>query len=185
MGHVANFLKTKNHAFILDVAAKVLRSHPGIHFLLVGDGPLRPQIQAEAAARGLLNHLHFVGTRTDVPRLMRAAMDLFLFPSLNEGFGVSLLEAQAAGLLCLVSDSVPREVSCFTGFIEFLPLSAGPDYWAEQLITQLRLSRLRRVSPPDAASRNKISVQQSVTDLTRLYLAAKTQKTSNPSERHV
>ena len=182
VGHVANFLRAKNHAFILDVAAKVLKSHPEIHFLLVGDGPLRPRIQAEATARGLSSHMHFVGTRTDVPRLMRGAMDLFLFPSINEGFGVSLLEAQAAGLLCLVSDSVPREVSSFTGFIEFLPLSAGPGYWAEQLITQLTLSRLRRVSPPDAA-RNKISVQRSVRDLTRLYLAAA--KTSNPSERHV
>jgi glycosyltransferase involved in cell wall biosynthesis len=185
VGHVANFLRVKNHAFILDVAAKVLRSHPEIHFLLVGDGPLRPQIQVEATARGLSNHMHFVGTRTDVPRLMRGAMDLFLFPSINEGFGVSLLEAQAAGLLCLVSDSVPREVSCFTGFVEFLPLSVGTDSWAEQLITKLSSSRVQRVSPPDAASRNKISVQQSVHDLTRLYLAAKTQETSSPSERHV
>jgi glycosyltransferase involved in cell wall biosynthesis len=185
VGHVANFLPVKNHAFVLDVAAKVLRSHPEIHFLLVGDGPLRPQIQAEATARGLSNHIHFVGTRTDVPRLMRGAMDLFLFPSLNEGFGVSLLEAQAAGLLCLVSDSVPREVSCFTGFVEFLPLSVGTDSWAEQLITKLTSSRVQRVSPSDAASRNKISVQQSVHDLTRLYLAAKTQESSSRWERHV
>ena len=44
--------------------------------------------------------MHFVGTRTDVPRLMRGAMDFYLFPSINEGFGVSLLEAQMAGLEC-------------------------------------------------------------------------------------
>jgi glycosyltransferase involved in cell wall biosynthesis len=184
-GHVASFLPAKNHAFILDLAAKVLRSHPEIHFLLIGDGPLRPRIQAEAAARGLSNHMHFVGTRTDVPRLMRGAMDLYLFPSINEGFGLTLLEAQAAGLRCLVSDGVPSEVNCFGEFTEFLPLSAGTDYWADKLIAKLSLSGTELVSVPDDASRHKISVQQSVHDLTRLYLAARTQKTSSPSERHV
>jgi glycosyltransferase involved in cell wall biosynthesis len=185
VGHVANFLRAKNHAFILDVATKVLTSHPEVHFLFVGDGPLRSRIQAEARARGLSSRTHFVGTRTDVPRLMRGAMDLYLFPSINEGFGLTLLEAQAAGLRCLVSDGVPREVNCSTGFTEFLPLSAGTDYWAEKLIAKLSLSRVEGVLALDAASRNKISVQQSVHDLTRLYLAARTQKTSNPSERHV
>lgn len=185
VGHVANFLPAKNHAFILDLAAKLLRSHPEIHFLLVGDGPLRPRIQAEATSRGIANHMHFVGTRTDVPRLMRGAMNLYLFPSINEGFGLTLLEAQTAGLQCLVSDSVPREVDCFTGFIEFLPLSAGTEYWAEKLIAKLSLSPVQDILAPDVAFRNKISVQQSANDLTHLYLAARTQKTSNPSERHV
>ncbi|MGB8541643.1 MAG: glycosyltransferase [Candidatus Acidiferrales bacterium] len=184
VGHVANFLGTKNHAFIIEIVAQVLRTNPEIHFLFVGDGPLRPRIQAEARTRGLSNHMHFVGTRTDVPRLMRGAMDLFLFPSINEGFGVSLLEAQAAGLSCLVSDTIPREVSCFRGLVEFLPLSAGIDYWVRQLISRLNLSQ-SRISSPDDDSRTNISVQQSVRDLTDLYFTARTQRIPQTSERHV
>jgi glycosyltransferase involved in cell wall biosynthesis len=170
IGHVANFVPVKNHAFILEIANEILKIRPEIHFLFVGDGPLRLRVQAEAAAKGISNRMHFVGTRTDVPRLMRAAMDLYIFPSMNEGFGLTLLEAQAAGLACLVSDTVPHEVSRLPGYIKFIPLSAGMNHWAEKIITELDVPRSQGVLVPNDSTR--ISIQQSVCDLTSIYLAS-------------
>jgi len=172
VGHVANFIPVKNHSFLLDVATQILKTQTNVHFLLVGDGPLRAQIQAEATVRGLINRMHFVGTRTDVPRLMRGAMDFYLFPSRNEGLGVSVLEAQAAGLKCLVSDSIPREVSRFPGSVEFLPLSAGVDRWTQQVILRLSETCSRHPLALDKSVRDPISIHESVRDLTGIYLGS-------------
>ena len=184
VGHVANFLPAKNHSFVLGVATQVLKSRPNIHFLLVGDGPLRHVIRERAAAMGLSSRMHFVGTRTDVPRLMRGAMDLYLFPSINEGFGLTLLEAQAAGLGCLASDTVPREVSCIPGYVEFLPLSAGPEYWANQAISRLDMPRSERVSIPTNVAPSRISIHHSVRDLTSVYSSAQLSRAPIVLEQH-
>jgi glycosyltransferase involved in cell wall biosynthesis len=184
VGNVANFLPAKNHSFILEIATQILKRRPEIHFLLVGDGPLRPRIQAEATARGLSNRMHFVGTRADVPRLMRGAMNFYLFPSLNEGFGVSLLEAQMAGLDCVVSDTVPREVSYFPEHIEFIPLSAGIEHWAKRVISKIDLLSSKPILIPDDDTLDRISIQRSVRDLTNIYLTAQTPRIPATAEQH-
>src|ERR1700722_11627287 len=184
VGHVANFLPAKNHSFILEIATQILKRRPEIHFLLVGDGPLRPRIQAEATARGLSNHMHFIGTRTDVPSLMRGAMNFYLFPSLNEGFGVSLLEAQMAGLDCVVSDTVPREVSYFPEHIEFIPLSAGIEHWAKRVIGKIDLLSSKPISIPNDDTLDRFSIQRSVRDLTNIYLTAQTPRIPVTAEQH-
>jgi glycosyltransferase involved in cell wall biosynthesis len=184
VGHVANFLPAKNHSFVLEIAAQVLRKRPEIHFLLVGDGPLRPRIQEKAKVRGLSSRMHFVGTRTDVPRLMRGAMDFYLFPSISEGFGLTLLEAQAAGLGCLASDAIPREVSCVPGYVEFLPLSAGEEYWADQTIRRLEMLGSERAWFPNNVAQSRISIHHSVRDLTSLYSAAQLPRIPIVLEQH-
>ncbi|MGB8523170.1 MAG: glycosyltransferase [Candidatus Acidiferrales bacterium] len=184
VGHVANFLPAKNHSFVLEIAAQVLKSRPEIHFLLVGDGPLRPRIQERAASMGLSNQMHFVGTRTDVPRLMRGAMDFYLFPSISEGFGITLLEAQAAGLGCLASDAIPREVSCIPGCVEFLPLSAGIEHWAHQTINRLEMLGSERASAPTDVARSRISIRHSARDLTSVYSSAQLPRIPIVLEQH-
>jgi glycosyltransferase involved in cell wall biosynthesis len=184
VGHVANFLPAKNHSFVLGVAAQVLRSRPNVHFLLVGDGPLRPGIQERATAMGLSSRMHFVGTRADVPRLMRGAMDLYLFPSTNEGFGLTLVEAQAAGLRCLASDTIPREASCIPGHVEFLPLSAGTEYWADRTISRLEMLGSERISIPTNVARSRISIHHSVRDLLSVYSSAQLPRIPIVLEQH-
>jgi glycosyltransferase involved in cell wall biosynthesis len=103
IGHSARFSEAKNHKALLEVAAALGRDLPNLHWLLVGDGPLRPAIEERARALGLTARIHFTGWRDDVPDLL-SAMDLFFFPSLWEGFGLALVEAQAAGLPCVASD---------------------------------------------------------------------------------
>ena len=83
-------------SFLLEIAAQVLKRRPEIHFLLVGDGPLRAGTESRARSLGLSGKVHFAGIRTDVAGLMRGAMDVFVFPSLWEGLPMVLIEAQAA-----------------------------------------------------------------------------------------
>ncbi len=169
VGHVGRFDHSKNHRFLLEVAAAVLKCRPDTHFLLVGDGPLRPEIEVLARRMGLSRHVHFLGIRTDVPGLMLAAMDLFLFPSLHEGFGVCLLEAQAAGLRCLVSDAIPEEVVRVPGAVEFLPLSAGMDYWSTRVIQTLDAPRLKLAPALDSDLQYCFSTQRSMRELMSIY----------------
>ena len=109
VGHVGRFARQKHDAFLLAVAARLAACEPNLHLLLVGTGPLRLAIEEAAARLGLTDRVIFAGPRADVPRLMRGAMDVFLFPSLFEGLGLVLIEAQAAGVPCVVSDVVPGE----------------------------------------------------------------------------
>lgn len=167
VGHVGRFVEAKNHQFLLRVAEEVLKDHPNIHFLMIGDGPLFQPTRARMRALGLDHKIHFLGTRTDVPRLMRGAMDLFIFPSLYEGFGLALLEAQVAGLHCLASNTVSDEATLAPGSVEYLDLKQGAKYWAAQIVNRLA----SRVFNPVASvtSLSRFSIQRSVKELVNVY----------------
>jgi glycosyltransferase involved in cell wall biosynthesis len=144
IGHVGRFTEQKNHAFLLDVAAEVVQRDANAHFLLVGEGELRPAMMARAAALGLGEHVIFAGSRADVSRLMRGAMDAFLFPSRYEGLGLVLVEAQAAGLPCVLADVVPREADIVPPLVHRLSLHQSPGVWADALLA------IRDAPPPIA-----------------------------------
>ena len=139
IGHVGRFNVVKNHTFLLDVFAEVKRHDENAVLLLVGDGDLRAEMEQKAAALGISDCVIFTGVRGDVPDLMRA-MDCFVFPSLYEGLPVTLVEAQAAGLPCLVSDGVPVECAK-TDLVKHIPLSASTTQWAEEILKTQHISR--------------------------------------------
>jgi len=134
VGHLGRFVPAKNHRFFLDVAAEIAGMRPDVHFLLVGDGPLRDEIESRATGMGFNGNMHFAGARTDIPRLMLGAMDVFLFPSLWEGLPLALVEAQAAGLQCLVSDAVATEATILPRQSYRLSLSERVNEWAARTI---------------------------------------------------
>lgn len=116
---------------------------------------------------GLSDNILFAGIRTDVPQLMRGGMDAFLFPSLWEGLPVSLIEAQAAGLNCIVSHTVCEEAAYTPESIQFLPLSVTADSWAGHVVEKLG-TRGREFVPIQAAN-GQFSIQQSVGALVSVY----------------
>lgn len=97
MAVVATFKRQKGHRFLLEAAAPVVERLPDLHILLIGDGELRGELEAQARAAGLEAHVHFLGSRQDVPDLL-AASDCFVLPSLWEGLSMALVEAMASGL---------------------------------------------------------------------------------------
>jgi glycosyltransferase involved in cell wall biosynthesis len=129
-GHVGRFVWEKNHAFLIEIFAALGRRDPAWFLLLVGDGRLRGEIERAVAAAGLGKRVCFAGVRSDVPDLM-SAMDVFLFPSLIEGFGLVLVEAQVLGLPCVLGEHLPGDVDVHTELIHRVPLDAGAGAWAD------------------------------------------------------
>lgn len=132
VGHIGRFDRVKNHAFLLETFVKFLDSVPDAKLILVGEGGLKQQIEHEAEVRGIAKAICFLGVRPDVPQIL-AALDFFVFPSLYEGLGIVLVEAQAAGVPCLVSDTIPASVDLGLGLVQFKSLAVGPQAWAQAL----------------------------------------------------
>ena len=149
VGHVGRFMPQKNHEFLLRVAAEAVHTNPRLHFLLVGDGPLRTRMEALAASLGIKGHVSFTGNRLDVPSLMRHAMDCFFLPSQWEGLGIVALEAQALGLPCLLSDAIPVEANRLPHRNCIFPLSETPAEVAKFLLALSDSACLPQTEPPD------------------------------------
>ena len=134
IGHVGRFSTPKNHSFLLDVFAELHKIEPTSYLLLVGDGILREKMEAKAKALSLEQAVIFLGLRKDVPELLQA-MDVFAFPSLYEGLPLTLVEAQAAGLPCVISENIP--VDCdMTDLISRVSLDESPVVWAERILAE-------------------------------------------------
>lgn len=170
VAHVGSFSPIKNHAFLIDVAAAACRISDNLHFLLIGDGPLRKEIENKVAAAGISGHVTFAGIRHDVSRLLQGAANAFLFTSFREGLPLALLEAQAAGLPCLCSDTVTRSAGIVSPLMTWLSLSLPPISWAEQLVDAA--THPRAVSPPEALAKMEASdfnISKGVLALEELY----------------
>lgn len=146
VGHVGRFNPQKNHPFIIDVFNEVHKKEPDSVLLLVGDdsGKVAEDIHKKVDEVNLAGAVRFLGVRTDVADLMQA-MDVFLFPSLFEGFGIAALEAQAAGLPAVVSKRIPPECM-ITDCISSLELDFSAEIWANRLIEAAKNERKNRFS---------------------------------------
>ena len=139
IGHVGRFAPQKNHEFLTDIFAEVQKSQADTRLLLVGDGNLRSEIESKVHSLGLSEKVFFTGVRSDVPELLQA-MDVFVFPSLYEGLPVTMIEAQAAGLPCFISDKVPLECK-ITDLVTQIPLQAPTEQWTGQILASQNLER--------------------------------------------
>ena len=127
--HVGQFRTQKNHGMVIDVFNELHKRDDSYKLVLVGTGEEQNNIKAKAEELGLREDVLFLGNRNDIPGLLTAS-DIFLFPSLYEGLPIALLEAQAADLICVVSDTI-SEVALLTEKVKSLSLSASPSVWAD------------------------------------------------------
>ncbi|GAA4274197.1 glycosyltransferase family 1 protein [Aquimarina gracilis] len=132
IGHIGRFVSQKNHSFLLQIFAALLKENPNSSLVLIGDGPLRSSLEKEAKNLGIYHKVHFLGVRTDIPQLCQM-MDVFVFPSFYEGLPVTLIEAQSAGLKVLASDTITTEV-CLTDDIQFLSITDTPNVWVDKIL---------------------------------------------------
>ena len=132
IGHVGRFVEQKNHRFLIDIFYEVHKKEKNSILLLAGQGPLMDEIKEKVKKLGLEDNVRFLGQRNDINELYQA-MDLFLFPSLYEGLGMVLIEAQYAGLNCYCSDAVPKE-AYISNLLTEINLSESASKWAEKII---------------------------------------------------
>lgn len=137
IGHVGRFeSKVKNHEFIIEVFNSVSKRIPEAYLVLIGEGKEKERIRRKVEELGLDNKVLFAGAVSNVPDYLMA-MDLFLFPSRQEGLGIAAIEAQTAGLPCIVSNQVPKEVR-ITELVSFLPISGDDaiELWEKKIIEE-------------------------------------------------
>lgn len=115
--HIGTFNEQKNQRFLIEAFALLLQNKPDSVLLLVGEGDLEPACREQAKALGVESRVRFLGPLQDVSAVLSAA-DVFALPSLHEGLPLTLVEAQCAGLPCVVSDLVTRE-SKLTNLVSF------------------------------------------------------------------
>lgn len=132
LGHVGYFLELKNQKFIVEVLEKLNSIEGKYKLLLIGDGELRPTVEKQVKDLGLDKYVLFTGNVNNVCDYLNA-MDIVVMPSLFEGLPLTLVEQQANGLSCVVSDTITREAD-MTGNLVFLPLKEGPLKWANIII---------------------------------------------------
>ena len=170
VGHVGRFNYQKNHPFLLRAFAAVRRQEPGAVLLLVGDGSDRPAAETLARELHISDSVRFLGIRTDIPDLLQA-MDVFAFPSHFEGLSVASVEAQAAGLPCLISDGVPIECKK-TDLVHAMPLSAGTDAWGAELLRLARTGRDARRDTSEEIRAAGFDITENARWLRDFYLGA-------------
>ena len=132
VGHVGRFAQQKNHSFLIDIFAEIIKINKDAKLILIGNGSLKDKVLEKTKKKGIDDHVLFLGNRSDVPDCL-SAMDIFLFPSLYEGLSVACVEAQAAGLPVLTSTSVSDEIA-ITELVTQFPLSENARKWAEQAL---------------------------------------------------
>lgn len=171
VGHAGRFDVQKNHRAVIDIFEAVQAETPGAVLVLAGAGPLEADVRAMVEHKGLGGSVVFLGVRADMPRVLRT-FDVLLLPSLWEGFPVVLVEAQAAGVPCIVSDHVTSDADLRVVPFEALPLSAPPSAWARTVLASAARPRPDWTVRRDALVAANCDIRQSVGHMSAMYAEA-------------
>lgn len=171
-GHIGNFVEAKNHAFLIDIFAAIKCLNPKTKLILLGSGDSMATIKEKVNSLNIANDVIFSGS-IDNPQEYLSAIDIIIMPSLFEGLPLTLVEEQANGLSCIVSDTITQEVN-MTGNLKFLPLSCSPDTWAIEafkLLEQTTHSRTQKSTEAIEKIKNKdYDIQKNAYNLKNYYL---------------
>jgi glycosyltransferase involved in cell wall biosynthesis len=165
-------MNQKNPFFCLEVAKACAARNPDFVCLVAGGGePTLHTLQKRVMGWGLGSRIRLLGVRSDVPRLMLGS-DLLLLPSLGEGLGMVAVEAQAAGLPVIASDAVPRECMVVEEMVDFLPLHAGPERWADAVLEKVAVPKTDHRIANQRVVDSPFSIEHSAKRLIEIYQGA-------------
>lgn len=136
IGHVGRFELQKNHHFLVEIFREIKRKRNDAILLLIGEGTLKEKIKQKVIDLGLQDSVMFMGTRHDINRIYQA-MDVFILPSLFEGLGIVAVEAQAAGIPTICTDTLPKETNLTPLFFP-MSLKKSSNDWAEEALRVVR-----------------------------------------------
>lgn len=141
---VGRFYAVKNHRFLLDTVRCLANRRSNFCLHLIGDGELHTALQEQVQRLGLAGKVRFWGKRSDVAQLL-ALFDVMVMTSNSEGLGVAALEAQAAGLPCVLSTGIPDEADIGVGLCQFLALNEGHEVWSDAIEQQSLVDSVNKV----------------------------------------
>ncbi|MBW8348396.1 glycosyltransferase family 1 protein [Bacillus sp. IITD106] len=168
LGHVGRFNHQKNHPFLIDLFAEFHKVHENATLFLIGDGELRSVIEKKVRDLQLGEKVKFLGVRRDIERILQG-VDIFVFPSIHEGLPVSLIEAQGAGLPCIISDRISKEVDLGMNLIEYAPLD-NIKSWIEKLnIAKSR--KIMRIKSSNFLASKGFEIRETAKKMENFYLS--------------
>lgn len=172
VGHVGRFEQQKNHKFIIDLLPKVIKVIPNIKVILIGEGSLMDEIKKYSKEKNVDHYIEFLGV---VPNVFDyySAMDCFIFPSLFEGLGIVLIEAQSSGLPCIVSDRIPKE-AFITNIIDKEDIN-NADAWVNKLMFVKKNMNMNknRLAFNNIVNESEFSIFKTIEKLNKTYLDGK------------
>ena len=165
VGHVGRFNVQKNHKFIIEIFREIKNNNDNSILILVGSGELENNIKELVKKYKLEDSVIFMGNRADVYELYQC-FDCFLFPSLFEGLGITLIEAQISGLKCYTSKDVVAKEAKITNNIEYIDLSLTANEWATKILAN---SSYERIEHSKAAIDNGFDIKMLGKKMENLY----------------
>lgn len=138
IGHVGRFHYAKNHEYLIRIFAALCEKTDRVQLILLGEGGLMDEARALCKELHVENNVHFLGNHQNIADYYQA-MDFFLYPSRYEGMPGTIVEAQASGLPCLMSDTICREVIA-TDLVETMSIELPPEAWAERVYEHINIS---------------------------------------------
>ena len=168
IGHIGTFKESKNQKFLLKIVKVLKEQNKSVKLLLVGDGSMRDELETMCKDLDISDKVIFTGTRDDIDVILNS-MDVFVFPSTFEGLGLVLLEAQAAGLPCVVSEAIQPEADLQLGLFSKLNLSDGAEIWANKIIEVYGKKETDKQKILDAFDKQGYSTEKCISKLLSIY----------------
>lgn len=168
LGHVGRFSHQKNHLFLLEVFARISMEVPNAVLILAGDGPLKSTIIEKAKKLNIDKKVKLIGVREDINLLLQS-FDVFVFPSLHEGLPVTLIEAQGAGLPCVISNRISMEVDMGIGLVHYLSITNQKN-WLDTIVNLAKDNKSRTI-PENALSQNGYDIRKTAALTETSYLS--------------
>jgi len=167
--NVSRFTPHKRHEFLVQVAERVLAQRQDVYFLLIGTGKLKKTIEEQVCVKGLEKNFRFISGAPSIDCYWLAA-DVFAFPSCNEGFGIAVIEAAAAGLRVVAQD-IPGVREAATACLNpiLLPLETPADKWARTVLNVLRQPRMSESQRQTLLKHFPFTIENSVEKLREVY----------------
>lgn len=139
IGHIGRFVETKNHSFLLEIFKSIQEKRNESILLLLGQGPLEEKVKNKAKELNIESKVKFLGQKTDIEKYYQA-FDIFLLPSLYEGLGMTLIEAEVSGLDCIASNKVPKESEIIENRVKFISLE-DKEKWISECVNYKKSDR--------------------------------------------
>lgn len=166
IGHIGRFVAQKNHDYLIDIFNEIHKKNNNSILLLAGQGPLMEDIKNKVKELNLEDSVKFLGQRNDANELYQA-FDVFLLPSLYEGLPVVGVEAQAAGLLCYLSDDMTKETKVLD-ITKFMSLNNTPEEWADNILDDVK--KYKRIDVSKEMTAKNFNIKEEVKRLEKYYL---------------
>lgn len=169
IGQVGSLKHVKNHYFSIKLAKTLKQQGKQFHMLFVGDGELRNELEELIVKEELREYISFLGIREDIPNLMKI-FDVLIMPSLFEGLPLTIIEAQASGTPCIVSDTITKEADLELGLVQFVDLESGLENWAEIICATQSYRELQREVIEAMLQRKGYDILTGLEKIQKLYL---------------